>query len=276
MDHRLSGSVAVVTGASRGLGRAFAVELGALGAAVMIAARSDTGLAETAELVRTQGAECEFMVGDVRDDDFAASTVDATRRRLGPIDLLVNNAGTALIAAVADTPIEQWWDQLTVNLRAPVMWTQAALADLCRRPGGRIINVSSPATFTPLPFISSYGAAKAGLSQFTACMAPEVAPAGLVVLAIGPAALTDMTRSTFENDVIPPDGRDRFRRAFTTDPEMLLRLSVELFRCAATGDADHLTGSYLGARTATFDTPSDIANMTPTPAAALLPSSSRS
>ena len=138
-------------------------------------------------------------------------------------------------------------------------------------PRGRIINVSSPAMRAPLPYISSYGASKAGLSQFTACVAPEVAASGVVVVAIGPGALTDRTRSTWENDVMPPERRDMFHAVFTADPEGLMRLSVDLFRCVATGGADHLSGAYVGVHDGEFDTPADLAARPPSEAGLLLP-----
>ena len=113
-----------------------------------------------------------------------------------------------------------------------------------------------------MPYISSYAAAKAALSQLTACIAPELAADGIVVVAIGPAALTDMTRALWETDGLPPATQEQFRQFFTTDPDRLMRLSLDLFRCVATGGADHLTGHYLGQQPGGFDTPESIAAMT--------------
>ena len=124
----------------------------------------------------------------------------------------------------------------------------------------------------PLPYISSYGASKAGLSQFTACVrAGGCRLDGVVVVAIGPGALTDMTRSTWENDVMPAELRDMFHAVFTADPEGLMRLSVDLFRCVATGGADHLSGAYVGVHDGEFDTPADLAARAPSEAGLLLP-----
>ena len=124
---------------------------------------------------------------------------------------------------------------LTVNLRAPAAWIHAVLLMMRAQGSGRIINVSSPATTEPLPYISAYGAAKAALTQFTACLAPEIAPDGLVTPAIGPAALTDMTRSLWETNGLPQGMRERMKAVFTADPEGMLRRSLELFRCLTTG-----------------------------------------
>ena len=269
MERPLSGSIAIVTGASRGLGRAFALDLAECGAALTLVARTADDLADTAKAVRSFDVLCETVVGDVRDDAVAAHAVSHTVERLGPPTLLVNNAGVSQLGALADVDIDDWWDVLTVNLRAPVAWTKAVLPVMQAQGHGRIINVSSPATIAPLPYITSYGAAKAALSQFTACFAPEVASDGIVVVAIGPTALTDMTRSLWEIDGLPSAMQDRFRTAFTANPEGLMRLSLDLFRCVATGGADHLSGLYLGQRADGFDTPTTIAALAPSPAGEL-------
>jgi 3-oxoacyl-[acyl-carrier protein] reductase len=262
MDRPLAGSVGIVTGASRGLGRAFAIDLAEAGAALLLVARSGDELEATAESVRACGVDCETVVGDVRDDALAARVVGLTADTLGPPSLLVNNAGIAQLGALADVTIEEWWDVLNVNLRAPMVWIKAVLPIMRAQRHGRIINVSSPASSAPLPYISSYAAAKAGVSQLTASIAPELAADGIVVFAIGPAALTDMTRALWETDGLPPAAQEQFRQFFTADPDSLMRSSIELFRCVATGGADHLSGSYLGQQPGGFDTPESIAAMT--------------
>jgi NAD(P)-dependent dehydrogenase (short-subunit alcohol dehydrogenase family) len=259
VDRPLAGSVGIVTGASRGLGRAFAINLAEAGAALMLVARSADDLEATANSVRTCGVECETVVGDVRDDALAVRVARHTVDTLGPPSLLVNNAGIAQLGALVDVTIDDWWDVLRVNLRAPVMWTKAVLPVMREQRRGRIINVSSPGSTAPLPYISSYAAAKAALTQFTACVAPELAADGIVVVAVGPAALTDMTRALWETDGLPPAMQKQFKRAFTADPDMLMRRSLDLLRCVATGGADH----YLGDRIGSFDTPETIAAMKP-------------
>jgi 3-oxoacyl-[acyl-carrier protein] reductase len=271
-ERPLAGTVAIVTGASRGLGRSCAVDLAVCGADLTLVARAEDGLRETAALVAAHGARCEIVVGDVRDDDLASQTVARTVERLGPVDLLVNNAGVGVPAGVAGGDIEGWWEVLTVNLRAPVRWTMAVLPAMVERGRGRIINVSSPAGHhSPVPFYSSYSASKAALSQFTASVAGEVAAQGIVVLAYGPGALTDMTVGTWENDVLPPAMRDMFRAAFTADPESMLRRSMALFRVLATGEADHRSGTYLGMGEPVYDDPSQVACLPPSGAGANLP-----
>lgn len=271
-DRPLAGTAAIVTGASRGLGREFAVDLAACGASLVLVARSAEGLAGTAALVARHGVECETIVGDVCDDALADRAVTRSVERFGGVDLLVNNAGIGVPSPVVAGDIDAWWDCLTINLRAPVRWTMAALPGMVARGRGRIINVSSPAgNHTPLPYFSAYVASKAGLSQFTASMAKEVAASGVAVLAFGPGALTDMTVGTWDNDVVPEAMKDMFRTAFTTDPDRLLRLTMELFRLLSTGGADHRTGTYLGMADPVWEDPSIVAGMPPTDAAAMFP-----
>ena len=225
-DRPLAGTVAIVTGASRGLGRWFAVDLAASGADLMLVARSVEGLAGTAELATAEGARCETMAGDVCDDDLARAVVAATCERLGPVDLLVNNAGVGTPALVSDQGIDEWWHVATVNLRAPVMWTMAVLPGMRRRGSGRIINVSSPAALhSPLPYYSSYTASKAGLSQFTAAFAQEVAAEGICVLAFGPRGVDGHV-----------DQHVRERRASDGDEGRLLDRVRHRPRSAATTD----------------------------------------
>lgn len=266
----LSGTVGIVTGASRGLGRAFAVDLAECGAALTLVSRTPDDLAETAKAVRSFGVACETVIGDVRDDSVTADAVSLTVERLGPPTLLVNNAGIAQLGRLGDVEIDDWWDVLTVNLRAPVAWIKAVLPIMRKQQRGRILNVSSPGAAQPMPYISSYGAAKAGLTQLTACIAPEVAPDGIAVIAIGPTALTDMTRSLWETDGLPPEMQEQYRTWFLADPKAHMRMTLDMFRCAATGCADHLSGLYIGQQSGGFDTPATIAARPPSPSGELL------
>jgi NAD(P)-dependent dehydrogenase (short-subunit alcohol dehydrogenase family) len=252
---QLAGRVAIVTGASRGLGRAFALELAAAGASVMLTARSQRDLAETASRVGKLGVRCETVCGDATDPTLAPRAVALTEDRLGPVDLLVNNAGAMLIGSVVETDPDEWWHAMDVNVHGPLLWTQAVLPSMLNRGQGRIINVSSAAAFTQHPCGSAYCASKAALSQLSSCLAAEVAGDGITVLAFGPEALTDMSRALFENEGMLLDRRSMYRAFFTGDPDELLRHSLELFRFIIVGGADHLTGQYVGRQLDGFDTP---------------------
>jgi len=261
----LQNQVAVVTGASRGLGREFAVDLARCGAAVAVSARSVDELDETARMVEAEGVACIQVVGDVTRADVASACVHQAVERLGPVDLLVNNAGMADGAAFADTSLDDWWSVFEVDVKAPATWIAAVLPGMRARGQGRIVNVSSPAGSTPLPCYSAYCSAKAALTQLTACLAVELRRDGISLLAFGPKALTDLTRATYENDAIPAGMRAAFKASFASDPDGIMRASLDLFRVIATGGADHVSGSYLGDRVGSFDTAEDVARQSPDP-----------
>ena len=146
------------------------------GSALALIARSEQGLAETAALVAARDVACEVVVGDVCDDALAERVGHPGRGAPRAVDLLVNNAGVAHICAFADADVDDWWtfadgeppgsDRLDEGRAARDAPTAAAGGSSTSRARG---------CGRPLPYVSSYGAAKAGLSQFTACVAPEVA-----------------------------------------------------------------------------------------------------
>lgn len=262
VERALDGKVAIVTGASRGLGREFAIDLARCGASLGLTARSAEDLAETARLVEAEGAACVQVVGDVTDPAVAADTVRRASEAFGPVDVLVNNAGIFDGRLFHEASLDEWWSVFEVDVRAPALWIAAVLPGMRSRGLGRIVNVSSPGCFMPLPFYSAYCSSKAALSHLTKCLAIELRRDGITVLAIGPKAHTDMTRATYENERIHPALRASSRDAFASDPESIMRASVDVFRVVTTGGADHLSGMYFGDRVTSFDTPADIAGTT--------------
>jgi NADP-dependent 3-hydroxy acid dehydrogenase YdfG len=139
---QLAGRVAIVTGASRGLGRAFALELAAVGASVMLTGRSQCDLAETASRVGELGVRCETLCGDATDPRLAPRAVALTEDRLGPVDLLVNSAGAMLIGSVVETDPDEWWHAMDVNVHGPLLWTQAVLPSMLT--GARVGSSTCP------------------------------------------------------------------------------------------------------------------------------------
>lgn len=165
--------VIVVTGASRGLGRALAHWLGRAGCAVALMARSARGLSEAAEEVEHLGGEAAVFSGDVADPGDAHAAVTGTLERFGRLDGLVNNAGIAEpLAMVADSNPEAWLRNLKVNLFGPYALARAALPEL-RTRRGRVVNVSSGAAQLALPAASAYCASKAALTHLTRVLAAE-------------------------------------------------------------------------------------------------------
>lgn len=135
----------------------------------------------------------------------ARRVVDHAETTLGPVDVLVANAAVLGLGSIADIDPVAWRRTIEIDLVAPMMWNQAAVAVMRPRRRGRIVNVTSVGSITRQPFGSAFCAAKAGLNQLTACLAGDVADDGIVVFALSPAAHTAMGRELYENDVMPDE-----------------------------------------------------------------------
>jgi NAD(P)-dependent dehydrogenase (short-subunit alcohol dehydrogenase family) len=227
----LSGSVALVTGGGRGIGLSIAHELTNAGARVAVSARSREQLEGAA---RELGALA--VVGDVSVEADVANMVSETERALGPIDLLVANAGIgSRSAATLDLPPDEWWKVFEVNVLGTYLCCRAVLGAMIERGGGRIVIIGSGASYLPPgpnALNGSYAASKAAVGRFAEYLAAEAAPHGVAVFLISPGLVqTDMTSASFGED------------APWTPPE----LAPRLVRVLASGRADSLAGRYLHA-----------------------------
>ncbi|HEY2601345.1 MAG TPA: glucose 1-dehydrogenase [Thermoleophilaceae bacterium] len=194
----LGGSVVLITGAGRGLGRAFSLAFADAGGRVAAADIDEAAAAETAELVRSHGVDAVSVPVDVSDAASVAAMVDSVRSGLGGIDVLVNNAG--LYAGLRRAPFheieEAEWDRaMSVNLKGPWLCAKACLPVMRERGGGAIVNVASATVFSGSPEWAHYVASKGGLIALTRAMAREAGDLGIRVNALAPGfTLTDASR----------------------------------------------------------------------------------
>ncbi|MFE7493255.1 SDR family NAD(P)-dependent oxidoreductase, partial [Kitasatospora sp. NPDC057541] len=202
-------SVAVVTGASSGIGRAVAVALARAGHAVAIGYRTDLAAAHrTAELA---GGRTLLLPLDLAEPAAAARAVHGAADRLGGIDILVNSAGINRRSPVLDETLDDWWRILAVDLTGPFACAQAAARRMVRQGrGGRIVNVTSVHEFTPIPGGAAYCAAKGALGGLTRVMALELAPYGITVNAVSPGETATRMNGVLDDNVLDDhrlDGR---------------------------------------------------------------------
>jgi NAD(P)-dependent dehydrogenase (short-subunit alcohol dehydrogenase family) len=191
---RLDGKVALVTGASRGLGAGVARAMADQGAAVMLVARDGAAAAAVAREIVASGGRAEALACDVADYGAVASAVAAARERLGGLDLLVNNAGIIEpIADLATSDPAAWANNIQINLVGAYHVVRAVLGGMLTGGGGTIVNVSSGAAHRPLEGWSAYCAGKAGLAMVTRAIALETAGRGIRIFGFSPGTIdTDM------------------------------------------------------------------------------------
>lgn len=252
----LSGQVAFVTGGGRGLGRAFALALASAGATVAVCARSEEQLAETVRLIEDAGGRAVALPADLSDPAAIEPVTAAVERQLGPVDLLVNNAGVSGPAGPEwEVAPDQWWHTLEVNLRAPFLCARAVLPGMIARRRGRIINVSSNTGNDALPLLSAYGSSKAALTYFSTCLAGAVQEYGIIVFAYGPGLVhTAMSTHTSTSPDVPKAVREPIRKRFEEGSDVPLARSVERFLFLVSGQADALSGRFIS----TYDDPADL------------------
>lgn len=192
----LHGKVALVTGASRGIGRAIAVALAGCGADVAINYRTQERQAETtAQQVISFGRRAIIVQADVSQSADVAGMIAMVEEGLGPVDILVNNAGVARYQAVEATTEADWDEIMAINLKSVFLVTQAVLPAMRLRHWGRIINISSGAAQTGGIVGLHYTASKAGIEGLTRAYASRLVKEGITVNAIAPALIeTDMMR----------------------------------------------------------------------------------
>lgn len=228
----LTGQVAIVTGAGRGIGRAVATALAAEGAHVVLAARTRQELATVASEVREAGGRALAVPVDVTQDTAVDALVDQVVAELGRVDLLVTAAGVAAFGPVAGAKPPDWDGMLAVNLRAVMVCCRAVLPPMLRQRRGTIVNVASIAATRPIPGAAAYAAAKAGVVAFSRVLAEEVRREGVRVGVVLPGAVDTPLWDTI------PNGPDRARML---RPEDVARAVVLMATLPASAALEELT-----------------------------------
>ena len=185
-DFRLSGQVALITGASKGIGCGVAKALAHAGAKVAVAARSRGDLEILVESIRAAGGVAEAFALDVRDISQVQSCVSAVRESLGRLDILVNNAGLGANHPAVDVTEADWDEMMDVNLKGLFFCCQAAGRIMLQQRFGRIVNISSQASVVGIRDHAVYCASKGGVNQLTRVLALEWSALGVTVNAVAP------------------------------------------------------------------------------------------
>ena len=191
----MKNKVALITGASSGIGRATAIKFASEGAQVVAVARRADKLAGVAREIRSAGGVCKTIAADVTREQEIERVVRETVEALGGIDVLVNAAGIIANGTVENTKLADWDYMFNVNVRAPFYITQCAMPHLIARKG-TVVNVSSVTGIRAFPNVLAYCASKAALDQMTHCIALEVASKGVRINAVNPGVTVTMLHRT--------------------------------------------------------------------------------
>jgi NAD(P)-dependent dehydrogenase (short-subunit alcohol dehydrogenase family) len=240
----LSGQTALVTGGSRGLGLQIAEALGEAGAKVMLCSRKAADLEEAAAHLADKGIDARWIAADASDPAQIRHVVDETLQRLGPIHILINNAGATWGAPAEDHPLEAWDKVMNLNVRSLFLFAQAvAKASMIPQRHGRIINIASIAGLAgslDMKFIA-YGTSKGAVVNFTRTLAGEWGPHGITVNALAPGFFpSKMTRHTLAEYGTENLARHAPLRRIGDDDD--LKGAALLFASAA---GKHITGQIL-------------------------------
>lgn len=239
LSRSIAGKVAIVTGAASGMGRATALLFADEGARVAVCDLAAEGVQRVVEDILSAGGTAMGRVVDLADPRAIVGFVETAREELGPIDIVVNNAGVSIGASIDDDGFEDTWAAtFDVNLHAQMRMIRACLPDLVRNGDGRVVNISSTEGLGGSARISPYTASKHGVIGLTKSLAVELGPQGVTVNAICPGPIhTGMT------EAIPDEMKATFARRRTAlkrygDPEEVAQVTLSLVLPAAS----YLTG----------------------------------
>jgi NAD(P)-dependent dehydrogenase (short-subunit alcohol dehydrogenase family) len=239
----LAGRVAVVTGGGRGVGLAIVEALSDAGMAVAVLGRSTTEIEAAAAAVRDRGVPGLAVTADVTDRRAVEAMATRVSAQLGPVDLLVNNAGRAQsVGPPWEADPDDWWADVEVNLRGPFLCAHALLPSMVERRAGRIVNVTSLAGAITYPFASAYACSKAATLRFTDSLAAAAAPHGISVFAISPGLVHTRLLDELANS---PGGREWLPEFQERTDYVPASAAARLVAALASGVADELTGRFI-------------------------------
>lgn len=202
MSGKLSGKVALVTGASSGIGEAAALALAAAGASVALSARREDRLKDLAARIETQGGKALALAGDVSDEAVAASTVANAAKHFGRLDVVVNSAGIIQAGGVEDANLAEWRRVLDINLMAVLYVSRAAIGPLKASGGGDIVNISSTAGRRAAGIFGPYSTSKFGLTGLSEGMRQELGAQGIRVSIVEPGATSTEVAGGISNPAL--------------------------------------------------------------------------
>ena len=239
----LEGKVAIVTGASRGIGRALAVGLAEAGADVCLAARTEADLTSPASDIEALGRRALVVPADVREREQIAAMIDRTTSELGRLDVLVNNAGGTNFRSPIVTLRPEGWDKvIALNLTSAFHATQIGAQVMSRSGGGSIIQISSVAGLIGAPGLSGYSAAKAGVRLMSQAVAKELARSKVRVNTIAPGwVATELNRALREDETTDREITSQIPMARWGRPEEIVGAAVYL----ASDASSFVTGATL-------------------------------
>ena len=237
----LEGKVALVTGASRGIGKGIAVGLASAGANLALVARSESTLIEAQEEIQALGVRAEIFPYDMNQTENIPGLVAAVNASYGQIDILVNNAGTTHRDSAVDFPEERWDDVVRVNLKSVWLLSQQVGRAMVERGSGKIINIASLLSFSGGIRTAAYAASKGGVAQLTKALANEWASRGVNVNAIAPGYIkTDMTSAILNDPVRVAEFMDRLPAGKFGTPDDMAGAAVFLASEAASYIHGHI------------------------------------
>jgi NAD(P)-dependent dehydrogenase (short-subunit alcohol dehydrogenase family) len=242
----LSGQIALVTGGGRGLGRSMAHALASVHAVVAVVGRNEAHLKEALSEIEAAGGHAAAFPADVTDEAAVQRIVPQIEQQLGPVTLLVNNAGVVgRPGPIWEAKLDDWQHTLDVNVTGAFLCAKAVLPGMIARRQGRIINVASGAALGPIPYGQIYCVSKAALARLSECMAVDVREFGISVFTIDPGSVrTDMTEYLITSE----EGRKYvpwYRDMILAGHDVPAELSARLVTMLASGKADALSGRFI-------------------------------